>query len=198
MGNREALLAAARRCLYERGFARTTARDVATGAGVSLAAIGYHFGTKDALLSQAVLAALREWGEQIGAAVSGAVRAGLTPQERFETAWAQVIRSFSDSAPLWRIQYELLGSAHLQPELREAFAAANQAGREGLVAMFGPETDAAGAPLPAAEILRIGTFYQAVLAGIGSQWLIDPDQALTGDALLSAVRAIAAGVPAGP
>ncbi|MGH4006514.1 MAG: TetR family transcriptional regulator, partial [Pseudonocardiaceae bacterium] len=44
MGNREDLLAGAKRCLYEKGYGRTTARDIAAAAGgVSLAAIGYHF-----------------------------------------------------------------------------------------------------------------------------------------------------------
>lgn len=43
MSNRDALLAAARKCLLEKGYNRTTARDIASAGGVSLAAIGYHF-----------------------------------------------------------------------------------------------------------------------------------------------------------
>ena len=43
MGNREALLLGAKCCLLEKGLARTTARDIGGAAGVSLAAIGYHF-----------------------------------------------------------------------------------------------------------------------------------------------------------
>ena len=53
MGNREDLLAGAKRCLYEKGYASTTARDIATASGTSLAAIGYHFGSKEALMNQA-------------------------------------------------------------------------------------------------------------------------------------------------
>jgi len=45
MGNREALLESAITSLQQKGYAGTTARDVADGAGVSLGAIGYHFGT---------------------------------------------------------------------------------------------------------------------------------------------------------
>ncbi|GAA5003457.1 hypothetical protein GCM10025734_40840 [Kitasatospora paranensis] len=62
MGNREDLLAGAKRCLYEKGYGRTTARDIASAAGVSLAAIGYHYGSKEALLTQATIQALGEWG----------------------------------------------------------------------------------------------------------------------------------------
>ena len=43
MTNRDALLLAAKKCLLEKGLNRTTARDIASAAGVSLAAIGYHF-----------------------------------------------------------------------------------------------------------------------------------------------------------
>ncbi|GAA1582016.1 TetR/AcrR family transcriptional regulator [Actinoplanes couchii] len=65
MGNREDLLDAAKRCLYDKGYARTTARDVAAAAGVSLAAIGYHFGTKELLLNAALRQALEEWGDDL-------------------------------------------------------------------------------------------------------------------------------------
>ncbi len=60
MGNREDLLAGARRCLFEKGYSCTTVRDIATAAGgVSMAAIGYHFGSKEALLNEALAEANR-------------------------------------------------------------------------------------------------------------------------------------------
>lgn len=58
MGNREDLLAGARRVILERGIAKATARDIATASGVSLAAIGYHFGSKDGLIAEALVDAL--------------------------------------------------------------------------------------------------------------------------------------------
>ena len=58
MGNREQLLDGALACLYDKGYARTTARDIASAAGVSLAAIGYHFGTTEVLLNAALLRAM--------------------------------------------------------------------------------------------------------------------------------------------
>ncbi|GAB3818361.1 TetR family transcriptional regulator [Micromonospora zhanjiangensis] len=62
MGNREDLLAGAKQCLMEKGYARTTARDIAAAAGTSLAAIGYHFRTTQALLNAALFEAMAEWG----------------------------------------------------------------------------------------------------------------------------------------
>ncbi len=51
MGNRDDLLDGAVRCLRDKGWARSTVRDIAAAAGVSHAAIGYHFGSREALLT---------------------------------------------------------------------------------------------------------------------------------------------------
>src|SRR5262249_60393129 len=78
MGNREALLAGAKRCLIEKGYARTTARDIAAASGGSLAAIGYHFGSKDALMNQALYGRIGAWGEAAGPPLP--VRGVLDPE----------------------------------------------------------------------------------------------------------------------
>src|SRR3954447_17590915 len=59
--NREALMEAAIQCLAERGYARTTSRDLAAAAGANLAAITYHYGSKEELLDQALLEGFRRW-----------------------------------------------------------------------------------------------------------------------------------------
>ncbi|MBF6246937.1 TetR family transcriptional regulator, partial [Nocardia elegans] len=63
MGNREDLLDGARKAILERGLAKVTARDIAAAAGVSLAAIGYHFGSKDRLITEALTEGM---GEDVG------------------------------------------------------------------------------------------------------------------------------------
>jgi AcrR family transcriptional regulator len=77
--NRDALLLAAKQCLLEKGYNRTTARDIASMAGVSLAAIGYHFSSKDALLTEALgtasnlrksLGLLLHFGEQVSSSAN--------------------------------------------------------------------------------------------------------------------------------
>jgi AcrR family transcriptional regulator len=65
VGHREDLLAAARRCLETRGYARTTARDLVAESGTNLASIGYHFGSKEALLNQAMGESFLEWAERV-------------------------------------------------------------------------------------------------------------------------------------
>ena len=55
------LIAATRRCIAEKGLAATTSRDITAAADANLAAITYHFGSKDELVAAALLEALRDW-----------------------------------------------------------------------------------------------------------------------------------------
>lgn len=55
------LLRAARRCIASKGLAGTTSRDITATAGVNLAAITYHFGSKEALVAEALVEGLRTW-----------------------------------------------------------------------------------------------------------------------------------------
>lgn len=183
MGNRADLLAGAKKCLYEKGYARTTARDIATAAGVSLAAIGYHYGTKEALLNQAVREALAEWGTDLQRIM--AATADLPPGVRWEAAWDRVIRSFAENRPLWSIQFELIGLG--DPDTLAAFAAANRDARMALVDLFGDfgHTDERSR-------LLLGILYQALLTGVASQWLVNPDDTFSGAALREALRLPAA------
>jgi AcrR family transcriptional regulator len=48
-------------CLRERGVAGTTSREIAAPGGVNLAAITYHFGSKDEFVARALLHAVRKW-----------------------------------------------------------------------------------------------------------------------------------------
>jgi AcrR family transcriptional regulator len=49
---RSAILAAAERLYADRGFADVTLRDIVAAAGVNLAAVNYHFGSKDELIAE--------------------------------------------------------------------------------------------------------------------------------------------------
>src|SRR5207245_6980856 len=49
---RSAILAAAERLYADRGFGDVTLRDIVAEANVNLAAVNYHFGTKDELIAE--------------------------------------------------------------------------------------------------------------------------------------------------
>lgn len=188
MGNREALLAGAKRCLYEKGYARTTARDIATASGVSLAAIGYHFGTKERLLNVAMVEAIGEWGDALGLALAGAIDPNATPLERFEAAWTRVLAAFATQRPLLAASFESFAEIDRVAEIRAVIADGYEQGRLGISHLFqeiDPTTDD-----PAAR--AVGSFYQALLTGVLAQWLVDPVRAPTAPELADALRTIAA------
>jgi AcrR family transcriptional regulator len=61
---------AAERLLAERAAARISLRDITEAAGANVASVGYHFGSKDALLDEVVRHALTEGYEQQRARLS--------------------------------------------------------------------------------------------------------------------------------
>lgn len=68
---RSRLLDATLDVLRSHGVARTTSREIATAAGVNLQAITYHFGSKDDLVAQALVHAVRTWIEPARTALTG-------------------------------------------------------------------------------------------------------------------------------
>ncbi|GAB1818454.1 TetR/AcrR family transcriptional regulator [Herbidospora sp. RD11066] len=189
MGNREDLLAGAKRCLMEKGYAGTTSRNIAEAAGTSLAAIGYHFRSTKALLNEALIEAMDDWGKEIEQALTTEAPPGATPLQRFEAIWTQIIASYVRLRPLWAIQFELIAQMDRLPEVREAFANANRQARLGLAALFENLDPAADEK----QALAVGAFYQALLAGLATQWLVDPDSAPTAQDLVQALQTITTG-----
>jgi AcrR family transcriptional regulator len=61
----------------ERGFQAATIRDIAHKAGVNLAAVNYHFRSKDELLAAVMETALSEWTSEVIAADNGVQTGGL-------------------------------------------------------------------------------------------------------------------------
>jgi AcrR family transcriptional regulator len=196
MGNREALLAGAKRCLYEKGYARTTARDIAAASGVSLAAIGYHFGSVEALLNAAMIQAIDDWGQQLGRDLAADAEqfAALEPLERFAAIWTRVIESLDTGRPLWVATLEVAAQIERAPEVRAFLADALQEGRLGLAQLFqgiDPIADKHTAWM-------VGSLYQALMSGVVVQWLADPERAPSGVDLANALRIITEAVEGKP
>jgi AcrR family transcriptional regulator len=188
MGNREALLAAAKKCLLEKGYNRTTARDIASAAGVSLAAIGYHFSSKDALLTEALLLAFGEWDQDLQQALRTSVSAAVSPKERFEATWAKVIGTFETHRSLWIANFEIFTQMVGQSETREFLAGNLHTARTGLAAMFLNQEESS---ISEHTSKTIGTFLHVLLSGLIVQWLIDPASALSATDLTEALRGTA-------
>jgi AcrR family transcriptional regulator len=192
MGNREALLAGAKRCLFEKGFSRTTARDIANASGVSLAAIGYHFGTKEELLTAALMSAIDDLDVEFRRTASAVANANATPIERFEAIWTRIIESFSSHRQLWIANFEIFSQIDRSGALRQLVAdGLLQKARAGLVSLFdGVDETTVGER----AIKTVGSFYYALLTGVLVQWVIDPEHAPTGEDLATALKVVASRV----
>lgn len=117
---RTAILAAAERLYAERGFGDVTLRDIVAAANVNLAAVNYHFGSKDELIAELFvtrsLALNRERLRQLRAAeeagngradiadvlralVGPTLRGCLGPERERSTAARFMIRASIESVP---------------------------------------------------------------------------------------------------
>ncbi len=174
MGNREDLLSGALTCLLDKGWARTTVRDIAAAAGVNHAAIGYHFGSRDALLTEAFMQAFEEWGAEIDAAVAASTTPDASPRQRYEAFWRQAIESFRTRPKLWTATVEACLQLDAAPRVRDALRRGMGEGRSGLAAgLLGVPED----ELDPVDARRIGSVQLAMISGVMLQWLVDPDAA---------------------
>ena len=186
MGHRERLLAGAKRCLYERGYGRTTARDIVEASGTNLASIGYHFGSKEALLNAAMMEAVGEWGQELERILVVNGDEDADPMERFEVTWTRVIESFEAHRPALIASFEAFVQAEHSPELREQMSAGHEEVRLWLAELFRRMGSTAGEGSERA----VGSFHLALLNGLMVQWLLDPDRAPSGRDMAEALRTI--------
>ena len=181
----------AKRCLLEKGYARTTARDIASAAGVSLAAIGYHFSSKEALLTEALLLACGDWDKDFRRILNESVPIDASPRERFESTWARLIQTFETHRSLWVANMELFSQIPRMPEIRGALGNNLQVARSELASMFLNKERSA---ISERTVQTIGKFHHVLLSGLIMQWLIDPEHALSARDLTEAVLSIAEGM----
>jgi AcrR family transcriptional regulator len=187
MGNREDLIAGARRCLIEKGYARTTARDIAAASDVSLAAIGYHFGSKDALMNQAVYESVGEWADEVERALSAEGALDAEPLPRFESFMERAIESFGGPGRgLWVAQLELLGLIEHNEELRTFLAGVQRDAAAGLAELF-LRIDPAEEPESARTA---GSILHALFIGVMVKWFMDPKQTLSPPELVEGLRIV--------
>jgi AcrR family transcriptional regulator len=194
VGNRDALIIAARNCIAEKGYQRTTARDLAASAHVSLAAIGYHFGTTEALLNEAIFEGIGDWGEELARVLAEETRIDGDPFEVAERVWTRVIASFEAHRGILAASYELMTRSREVPEVHNALATALSHARMVLANMF-LKVDPEAEPERARQV---GSLFYAILSGVMTQWLIDPLGAPSGRDLSIALRDVLISMSAGP
>ncbi|MEV0441720.1 TetR/AcrR family transcriptional regulator [Streptomyces spectabilis] len=187
MGHREDLLAGAKRCLLEKGFVRTTARDVVKESGTNLASIGYHYGSKDALLAEAYISLIEDLGDGFVGAPDGDAGPGGS-LERFEKMWGNVIQSFPEARGIWMLTLEFITQGERLAGVRDIMVKAQDQGRAGLAALLLDLDDTA---VPEDVVHAEGRLYTTLLNGLMVQWLFDPGSATTAGQLTEGLRRVA-------
>lgn len=185
--NRAKLLAAALTCLQEKGYAGTTARDLVEASGTNLASIGYHFGSKDALLNEAIAHGMTLWTAEVEREMFAAADASL--EERLERALAAMLDRFGEYEPQLRAFVEGFPPALHSEELRSTLAAAYRTARAAGAEML----QRAGADeLAPSEAKTLASLVLAVCDGLILQWLLDPESAPSSSEVMAALRQAAA------
>ena len=180
MGHREQLLEAARRLLVERGSARITARDLVAESGTNLGSIGYHFGSKDALINAAIEASFDEWADQLANLVMADTHA--TPIERAMATWLTALESLPSRRPILQAFIDCVAQAQRVPALRTQLADHYNRARSRVAELVAVSLDDA-TPADDPRCRAIATFVISVLDGLALQWLIDPEHSPDSESL---------------
>ncbi|WP_329123244.1 TetR/AcrR family transcriptional regulator [Streptomyces sp. NBC_01465] len=187
MGHREDLLEGAKRCLLEKGFARTTARDIVKESGTNLASIGYHYGSKDVLLAQAYIGLVEENSEAFDRGGELTTPAGSL--ERFHEVLTNVIETMGKPGSIWHLGMELMIVGDKMPAARDFVGKAQREGGRGVIPIFmGGEEPPADDP----RVDTLGKFYMTLISGIIAEYMLDPDTAPTADELTEGMRQLIA------
>jgi AcrR family transcriptional regulator len=172
VGHREQLLAAARRLLEERGYAHITARDLVAASDTNLASIGYHFGSKAALLNAAIEASFDDWARQLAALVMSDPDA--TPLQRASATWIASLQGLPDRRPILQAYVEALAQALRVPELRVQLAEHYRRARA-MVAGLVAASLGDGLDPDDPRCSAVATLVIAACDGLALQSLLDPE-----------------------
>ncbi|WP_189776231.1 TetR/AcrR family transcriptional regulator [Streptomyces tauricus] len=196
MGHREDLLEGAKRCLLEKGFARTTARDIVKESGTNLASIGYHYGSKDTLLAEAYISIVEGVSDDFDGAGERQRAAGSEPGslERFHEVWQNVIATMRTPGSPWHLSMEIVAMGDKLPGVRAHLAKAQREGARGIIPMLmgGAEED-----VSEDDVDTLGKFYMTLMMGLIAQWTFDPETAVDAGELTEGLRKVIAAAEAG-
>jgi AcrR family transcriptional regulator len=183
-GHRDRLLEAAIVCLQEKGYARTTSRDLVAVSGTNLASIGYHFDSKERLLNIAVVEAFQRWLKPLVALA--AEPGSATPLERLERSVAGVMDSLEENRALVAACLEAWAQLSRSEDLRAEMAASYDDFHQVIAAT----TRDAFAEIGATDIDAdaLAALIIALFDGLLVQWQVDPERAPSAERLTAAAQ----------
>jgi AcrR family transcriptional regulator len=182
-----ALLQAAKRLLVERGYAGATVRELAAAAGTNIAAVNYHFGSRQKLLNQAVLEFFLNWKDDV---VAVDVDPDAEPLQQLAARSRPLIEGIPAAQPVFIAALEAILEARRSPELHQLLVEHYREQRRRAVESV--LASRLGRELPARSLEIFASYVIAVADGLQLQALLDPDAIPTGDELAGLYEALAA------
>jgi AcrR family transcriptional regulator len=140
--NREELIEGTLRCLERLPAERITARAITEESGANLASITYHFGSKDDLVTAAIIEGLDRWLVEVDRGLA-ALRSP-TPRAKFRRAGEVIEASRQRHAGLVRNLFAALAKAHHDARVREQLAAGFHKTRPATASLLDLGDDQAG------------------------------------------------------
>jgi AcrR family transcriptional regulator len=183
--NRSSLLEGALRCVERLPPERVTARAIAAESGANIASIAYHFGSKDDLVTEAVIAGLDRWLAEIAASI-GEVE-DLAPAERLRQAWAQIEATRRRHRGLARNFLGALARAQHDRRVRRTLAEGFRRTRPRVARLLGLGDDQTGED--AAGLVH------SMFTGLLFQALLDSSLAIEGARMETAQERLGLGLP---
>jgi AcrR family transcriptional regulator len=168
--NRSELIEGTLRCLERLPPERITARAIADESGANLASITYHFGSKDELVTEAVIAGLDRWLAEIARRLDELD--ARAPEDRFRAAFAVVADSRRHHEGLARTFLGAMAKASHDGRVRELLTEGFRRTRGEVATVLGLGTDAAGRDAAGLAL--------ALFNGLLFQSLVDPGLAIEG------------------
>jgi AcrR family transcriptional regulator len=182
-----ALLDAAKHLVGERGYAGTSVRELATAAGTNIAAVNYHFGSREKLLNQAVLEHFLEWSDRV---TEVDVDPDAEPLAQLAARARPMIDDLPAAQPAFIVFLEALLQARRSPELHRQISEHYSEQRRR--AMQSIAANESGRELPPRFQEVLASYILAVVDGLQLQALLDPEAIPTGEELAVLYEGLAA------
>lgn len=182
-----ALLEAAKQLIGERGYTGTSVRELAAVSGTNLAAVNYHFGSRENLLNEAMLEFFQEWA---GRSAEVDVDPAAEPLRQLAERSRPMVDGIAAAQPAFVMALEALLQARRSPELHrrlvEHYDELRRQATEGMAATKG------GSELPPRFLEVVASYMIAVADGLQLQALLDPAAIPTADELAFFYESLAA------
>ena len=183
--NRSNLLEGTLRCVERLPPERITARAIAEESGANVASINYHFGTKENLITEAVIEGLDRWLEEIDTGLGDLT--SQPPAERYQRASDIIATSRRQHSGLAKNLIAALARAQHDSRIRQMLATGYRRTRPTVAALLGLGDDQAGSDA--------GGLVLALFNGLLFQALLDPALAIEGERMRRAQARLSGVLP---